>query len=106
MLAFFAVSDQLQIYDGHSDFINNLMTNSNFSHYGMPIDSTDTSATVSSWYLHDFDILSLTHSESSLEFVCSCYDLKFRPSHGSYIERFQSGLYGLPGGKHCVCCLL
>jgi hypothetical protein len=57
-----AVSDQFQVYNGHSNFINNLVLNSNFSNYGMPIDNavpTDTSAAVSSWYLYDSYILSL-----------------------------------------------
>ena len=59
----FAVSDQFQVYNGHSDFINNLVSNSNFSNYGMPIDNaipTDTSAAVSSLYLFNSYILSLT----------------------------------------------
>jgi hypothetical protein len=55
-----AVSGQFQVYTGHSNFINNLVSNSNVSHYGMPIDSTDTSVAVSSWYLYDCYILSLT----------------------------------------------
>ena len=56
----FAVSDQFQVFTGHSSFINNLVTNSNFSYYGMSIDSADKSATVLSWYLYDSYILSLT----------------------------------------------
>jgi hypothetical protein len=58
-----AVSDQFQVYNGHSNFINNLVSNSNFSKFGMPIDNavpTDTSAAVSSWYLYASYILSLT----------------------------------------------
>jgi hypothetical protein len=58
-----AVSDQFQVYDGHSYFINNLVLNSNFSKYGMPIDNavpTDTNAAASSWYLCDSYMLSLT----------------------------------------------
>jgi hypothetical protein len=57
-----AVSDQFQVYIGHSDFINNLVSNSNFSKYGMPIDNTvptDTSVAASSRYLYDYYILSL-----------------------------------------------
>jgi hypothetical protein len=58
-----AVSDQFQVYDGHSTFIYNLVLNSNFTNYDMPIDNavpTDTSAAVSSWYLYHSYILSLT----------------------------------------------
>ena len=58
-----AVSDPFQVLNGHCDFINNLVLNSNFSNYGMPIDNavpTDTSAAASSWYLCDSYILSLT----------------------------------------------
>ncbi|KAF8497617.1 hypothetical protein F5888DRAFT_1613412 [Russula emetica] len=58
-----AVCDPFQVYNGHSNFINDLVSNSNFSNYGMPIDNavpTDTSAAVSSWYLYDSCILSLT----------------------------------------------
>jgi hypothetical protein len=58
-----AVSDQFQVYDGHSNFIYNLVLNSNFTNYGMPIDNavpTYTSAAVSSWYLYDSYVLSLT----------------------------------------------
>jgi hypothetical protein len=58
-----AISDQFQVYNGHSSYINNLVLNSNFSNYGMPIDNavpTDTSAAVTSWYLYDYYILSLT----------------------------------------------
>ena len=54
------VSDQFQVFNGHSNFINNLVSNSNFSYYGMPIDSADTSAAMPSWYLYDSDILSFT----------------------------------------------
>ena len=55
-----SVADQFQVFNGHSNFINNLVSNSNSSHYGMPIDSADTSAAMSSWYLYDSDILSFT----------------------------------------------
>jgi hypothetical protein len=47
------VSDQFQVYNGHSNFIYNLMLNSNFSSFGMPIDNavpSDTSVAASSWY--------------------------------------------------------
>ena len=47
------VSDQFQVYNGHSNFIENLVLTSNFSSFGMPIDNaipTDTSVAVSSWY--------------------------------------------------------
>ena len=57
-----AVSDQFQVYNGHSNFIYDLMS-SNFSNYGMPIDNAvpiDTSAAVSSWCLFISYILSLT----------------------------------------------
>ncbi|KAF8497594.1 hypothetical protein F5888DRAFT_301200 [Russula emetica] len=39
------------IYDGHSNFIHNLVLTSNFSTFGMPVDSLDTNVTVSSWSL-------------------------------------------------------
>ena len=48
---FFAVSDQFQVYAGHSNFIENLMLTSNFSSFGLPVDnavSTDTNIAVSS----------------------------------------------------------
>jgi len=86
-----ADSDQYQVYNGHSNYINNLVLNSNFSNYGMPIDnavSIDTSA-ASSWYLSDSYIPLLTHSESRLEFVCSCYDHKSRLTLRAYLEGFQ-----------------
>jgi hypothetical protein len=57
-----AVSDRFQVYDGHSNFIYNVV-NSNLSNYGLPIDNavpTDTSVAASSWYLYKFYILSLT----------------------------------------------
>ena len=51
---FLSVSDQFQVYAGHSSFIDKLVFNSNFSTFGMPIDdvSTDTNITVSSWYFY------------------------------------------------------
>jgi hypothetical protein len=48
--SFLDVPDQFQIYDGHSDFIHNLVLTSNFSTYGMPIDNLDTNVAVSSRY--------------------------------------------------------
>ena len=54
-----AVSDQFQVYNGHSSFINNLVLYSNFSSYGMPVDNTNINAAVSSWYLYGSSILSL-----------------------------------------------
>jgi hypothetical protein len=42
------VSDQFQVYNGHSNFIYNLLSNSSFSTFGMPIDSANTSVAVSS----------------------------------------------------------
>ena len=48
--SFPVVPDQSQIYDGHSDFIDNLVLTSNFSAFGMPVDSLDTNVAVSSWY--------------------------------------------------------
>ena len=59
----FAISDQFQVYNAHSDFLNYLMSNSNFSDNGMPIDNavpTDTSVAASSWYLYDCYVLLLT----------------------------------------------
>ena len=50
-------SYQLQVYAGHSNFINNLVSNSNFSNYGMPIDSADTNVAVSSWCSYNSYIL-------------------------------------------------
>ena len=52
---FLVVSDQLQVYTGHSNFIDNLVLTSNFSFFGMPVDNavpTDTNIAVSSWYLY------------------------------------------------------
>jgi hypothetical protein len=52
---FFDVSDQFQVYDGHSSFIDNLVLTSNFSTFGMPVDNavpTDTNIAVSSWYFY------------------------------------------------------
>ncbi len=45
-----AVPGHIQIYDGHSNFIHNLVLTSNFSSFGMPVDNVDTSVAVSSWY--------------------------------------------------------
>jgi len=41
------------VYNGHSNFIDNLVLTSNFSNFGMPVDnlSTDTTVAVSSWSL-------------------------------------------------------
>ena len=47
---FFDVPDQFQIYDGHSQFLHNLVLTSNFSTFGMPVDSLNTSKAVSSRY--------------------------------------------------------
>jgi len=50
---FLVISDQFQVYAGHSSFIDNLVLTSNFSTFGMPIDNavpTDTNIAVSSWY--------------------------------------------------------
>jgi hypothetical protein len=51
------VPDQFycQVYDGHSNFIDNIVLTSNFSNFGMPVDSlsTDTSVAVSSWYFYN-----------------------------------------------------
>ena len=47
------VSDQFQVYNEHSNFLFNLMSSSNSSKYGLPIDNavpTGTSVAVSSWY--------------------------------------------------------
>ena len=52
---FLVVSDQLQVYTGHSSFLDNLVSTSNFSTFGMPVDNvvpTDTNIAVSSWYLY------------------------------------------------------
>ncbi len=40
-----------QVYDGHSNFIDNIGLTSNFSNFGMPVDdlSTDTTIAASSW---------------------------------------------------------
>jgi len=47
---FLDVPDQFQIYDGHSNFIHNLVLTSNFSAFGMPVDSLDINVAVSSRY--------------------------------------------------------
>ena len=54
--SFIAPPDELQVYDGHSSFINNLVLTSDFGYFGMPVDNvtTDTSIAVSSWYFHNF----------------------------------------------------
>ncbi|KAF8497612.1 hypothetical protein F5888DRAFT_1923669 [Russula emetica] len=41
------------VYNGHSNFINNIVSTSDFSNFGMPVDNlfTDTSVAVSSWSL-------------------------------------------------------
>ena len=50
------VPDQFcwQVYNGHSNFIENIVLTSNFSNFGMPVDSLSTDATVavSSWYFY------------------------------------------------------
>lgn len=54
-MLFLAVSNQFQIYNGHSNYIENLVLTSNFSDFGMPIDNAipaDTSVAVSSWYFY------------------------------------------------------
>ena len=48
--SFLDVPDPLQIYDGHSNFIQNLVLTSNFSTFGMPVDNLDTNVAVSSRY--------------------------------------------------------
>ena len=42
--------DEFQVYDGHSNFIHNLVLTSNFSNFGMPVDSLDSNVAVSSGY--------------------------------------------------------
>jgi hypothetical protein len=51
--SFLAVSDQFQVYTGHSNFIDNLLLTSNFSTFGMPVDNTDINVAVSSWYSYN-----------------------------------------------------
>jgi hypothetical protein len=54
------VSDQFQVYNDHSNFIFNLLMNSDLGKFGLPIDNavpTDTGVTVSSWYFYDSEIL-------------------------------------------------
>jgi hypothetical protein len=53
--SFLAVPDRLQVYNGQSSFIDNIVSNSNFSKFGMPVDSvsTDTGVAVSSWYSYN-----------------------------------------------------
>jgi hypothetical protein len=56
----FTISDRLQVYDAHSNFIFNLLMNSEFGAYGLPIDNafpTDTNVTASSWYLYISEIV-------------------------------------------------
>jgi hypothetical protein len=51
-----AVPHQFQVYDGQSNFVDSLMSNSTLStNFGMPIDNvlTDKSIAVSSWYLYN-----------------------------------------------------
>jgi hypothetical protein len=62
---FLAVSDQFQVYARHSNFINNLVLNSNFSTFGMPVDNAvpaDTNIAVSSWYFYILKFCYLTVS--------------------------------------------
>ena len=51
------VPDQIywQVYNGHSNFIDNVVLTANFSNFGMPVDnlSTDTTVAVSSWYFYN-----------------------------------------------------
>jgi hypothetical protein len=44
-----------QVYNGHSNFIDNIVLTSHFSNFGMPVDSlsTDTTVAVSSWYFYN-----------------------------------------------------
>ncbi|KAF8491808.1 hypothetical protein F5888DRAFT_1619585 [Russula emetica] len=44
---------ELSVYNGHSNFINNIVLTSDFSNFGMPVDniSTNTKVAVSSWSL-------------------------------------------------------
>ena len=54
------VSDQFQVYDGHSNFIFNILMNSDLGSFGLPVDNavpTDTNVTVSSWYFYNSEIL-------------------------------------------------
>ena len=48
---FLVVSDQFQVYTGHSNFLDNLVSTSNFSSFGLPVDNAvpaDTNIAVSS----------------------------------------------------------
>ena len=60
---FLAVCDPFQVYTGHSSFLDNLVSTSNFSTFGMPVDNvvpTDTNIAVSSWYFYLFKFSCLT----------------------------------------------
>jgi hypothetical protein len=48
--SFLSVSHLFQVYNGHSSFIDNIVSNSNFSKFGVPVDNVppDTSSAVSS----------------------------------------------------------
>jgi hypothetical protein len=62
---FLAVSDQFQVYTGHSSFLDNLVSTSNFSTFGMPVDNavpTDINIAVSSWYFYILKFCYLTVS--------------------------------------------
>ena len=57
---FLVVSDQFQVYTGHSNFLDNLMSTSNFGTFGMPVDNvvpTDINIAVSSRYFYILQIL-------------------------------------------------
>jgi hypothetical protein len=51
--SFLAVSDQFQVYAGHSNFIDNFLLTENFSTFGMPVDNANTNVAVSSWYSYN-----------------------------------------------------
>jgi hypothetical protein len=53
--SFLAVSDQFQVYNGQSDFLYNLVSISDFSTFGMPVDNTSPTGrniAVPSWYFY------------------------------------------------------
>ena len=56
---FLAFPHQFQVYDGQSNFIDNMLSNSTSTKFGMPVDNlnTDTSIALSSWYLYNVYIL-------------------------------------------------
>ena len=58
--SFLAVPDWFQVYNGQSNFIENMTSNSTFSNFGLPIDNvlTDISTAVSSWCFYYLKVLS------------------------------------------------